>query len=64
MVCGSISFAAIAITIFMRSRLKLFGGEELGGLIKYRLILRFLFVLLWIVYLVLSGLVNYCHIDI
>jgi len=48
----------------MIRRLKIFGGGELGGPTKYRLISSFLFVLLWIGYLVLSGLENYCHINI
>jgi len=58
------SFAAVAVTILMIRRLKIFGGGELGGPTKYRLISSFLFVLLWIGYLVLSGLENYCHINI
>jgi solute carrier family 8 (sodium/calcium exchanger) len=58
------SFAAIAVIILMIRRLKIFGGGELGGPRKYRLISSFLFLLLWIVYLVLSGLENYCHINV
>ncbi len=58
------SFAAVAVTLLMIRRLKFFGGGELGGPMKYRLISSFLFVLLWIAYLVLSGLENYCHINI
>ncbi len=58
------SFAAVAVIILMIRRLKFFGGGELGGPMKYRLISSFLYILLWIGYLVLSGLENYCHINI
>ncbi|CAF0962266.1 unnamed protein product, partial [Adineta ricciae] len=58
------SFAAVAVIILLIKRLKVFGGGELGGPLKYRLISSFIFLLLWIVYLVLSGLENYCHINL
>jgi solute carrier family 8 (sodium/calcium exchanger) len=58
------SFAAIAIGLLLIRRLKYFGGGELGGPTKYRIISSILFLLLWIVYLVLSGLENYCHINL
>nr|BAJ95058.1 predicted protein [Hordeum vulgare subsp. vulgare] len=58
------SFAAVAVIILLVKRLKVFGGGELGGPLKYRLISSFIFLLLWIVYLVLSGLENYCHINV
>ncbi len=58
------SFAFIAIIILMFRRLKIFGGGELGGPLRFRLISSFLFLSLWIAYLVLSGLENYCHINI
>lgn len=58
------SFAAVAVIILMIRRLKFFGGGELGGPRKYRLISCFLFLTLWIAYLVLSGLENYCHINL
>jgi solute carrier family 8 (sodium/calcium exchanger) len=57
------SFAGVAIILLMIRRLKYFGGGELGGPMKYRIISSLLFLLLWIVYLVLSGLENYCHIS-
>lgn len=58
------SFAAIAVIILLIRRLKVFGGGELGGPMKYRVISSLLFLLLWVVYLVLSGLENYCHINV
>lgn len=58
------SFAAIAVILLLIRRLKMFGGGELGGPMKYRFISSLLFLLLWIVYLVLSGLENYCHINL
>ena len=58
------SFAAVAVIILLIKRLKVFGGGELGGPLKYRLISSFIFLLLWVVYLVLSGLENYCHINV
>ena len=58
------SFAVVAVIILMLRRLKVFGGGELGGPLKFRLISSSLFMLLWIVYLVLSGLENYCHINV
>lgn len=58
------SFAGIAITLLMIRRLKVFGGGELGGPLKYRIISSCMFVLLWIGYLVFSGLENYCHIHV
>ena len=58
------TFAAVGIVILLIRRLSIFGGGELGGPLKYRLISSFLFLLLWIVYLVLSGLENYCHINV
>jgi len=58
------SFAAVAIVILLIRRLKVFGGGELGGPTKYRIISSFLFLLLWIAYLILSGLENYCHINV
>ncbi|CAF1233019.1 unnamed protein product [Adineta ricciae] len=58
------SFAAVAVIILLIKRLKVFGGGELGGPLKYRLISSFIFFLLWVVYLVLSGLENYCHINV
>lgn len=58
------SFAAIAVILLLIRRLKVFGGGELGGPMKYRFIFSLLFLLLWIVYLVLSGLENYCHISL
>ncbi|CAF0882793.1 unnamed protein product [Adineta steineri] len=58
------SFAGVAVTLLMLRRLKCFGGGELGGPLKFRLISSFLFVSLWISYLVLSGLENYCHINV
>ncbi|CAF1111567.1 unnamed protein product [Rotaria sordida] len=58
------SFAGIAIILLMIRRLKFFGGGELGGPTKYRIISSLLFLLLWIAYLVLSGLENYCHIRV
>jgi solute carrier family 8 (sodium/calcium exchanger) len=58
------SFAAVAVIMLMIRRLKVFGGGELGGPRKYRFISSFLFLLLWIAYLVLSGLENYCHINV
>jgi solute carrier family 8 (sodium/calcium exchanger) len=57
------SFAAFAVLILLIRRLKFIGGE-LGGPTKYRLISSFLFLVLWIAYLVLSGLENYCHINV
>ena len=58
------SFAGVAVIMLMIRRLKFFGGGELGGPKKYRYVSSFLFLLLWIVYLVLSGLENYCHINV
>ncbi|UJR08953.1 hypothetical protein I4U23_013205 [Adineta vaga] len=58
------SFAAVAVVILLVRRLKVFGGGELGGPMKYRLISSSIFLLLWIAYLVLSGLENYCHISL
>jgi solute carrier family 8 (sodium/calcium exchanger) len=58
------TFAAVAVTILMIRRLKFFGGGELGGPMKYRLVSSSLLLLLWIAYLVLSGLENYCHINV
>jgi len=58
------SFAAIAVVLLLLRRLKIFGGGELGGPRKLRWISSSLFLLLWIVYLVLSGLENYCHINL
>ncbi len=57
------SFAAVAVMILLVRRLKFFGGGELGGPMKYRIISSILFLSLWIAYLVLSGLENYCHIN-
>ncbi len=58
------SFAAVAIFLLLIRRLKFFGGGELGGPMKYRVISSLLFLSLWIAYLVLSGLENYCHINL
>ncbi|CAF3715207.1 unnamed protein product [Rotaria sp. Silwood1] len=58
------SFAGVAIILLMIRRLKIFGGGELGGPTKYRIISSLLFLLLWILYLILSGLENYCHIRV
>ncbi|CAF3448082.1 unnamed protein product [Rotaria sp. Silwood1] len=58
------SFAGVAIVILLIRRLKIFGGGELGGPLKYRLISSSIFLLLWIFYLILSGLENYCHINV
>ncbi|CAF1651990.1 unnamed protein product, partial [Didymodactylos carnosus] len=48
------SFAAVAILLLMLRRLKCFGGGELGGPFKYRVISSLLFLLLWIFYLIFS----------
>ncbi|CAF2117102.1 unnamed protein product [Rotaria magnacalcarata] len=58
------SFAAVAVIILMIRRLKFFGGGELGGPFKYRAISSAIFFSLWIAYLILSGLENYCHINV
>jgi len=58
------SFAGFAVVLLMIRRLKVFGGGELGGPTRYRYISSLIFLLLWIAYLVLSGLENYCHINI
>ena len=58
------SFAGVAVILLMIRRLKCFGGGELGGPKKYRIISSCLFLSLWIAYLVLSGLENYCHINV
>lgn len=58
------TFAAVAVVILLIRRLKFFGGGELGGPTRYRIISSSLFLLLWIAYLVLSGLENYCHINL
>ena len=58
------SFAAVAIVLLLIRRLKYFGGGELGGPTKYRIISSLLFLSLWLVYLVLSGLENYCRINL
>ncbi|CAF0787000.1 unnamed protein product [Rotaria sordida] len=58
------SFAAVTVVILLIRRLKFFGGGELGGPWKYRLISSAIFISLWIAYLILSGLENYCHINI
>ncbi|CAF0879782.1 unnamed protein product [Adineta steineri] len=58
------TFAAVAVTILLLRRLKCFGGGELGGPMKWRIISSLLFLSLWITYLVLSGLENYCHINL
>ncbi|CAF1329403.1 unnamed protein product, partial [Didymodactylos carnosus] len=58
------SFAAVAVVLLMLRRLKCFGGGELGGPFKYRVISSLLFLLLWIFYLIFSGLENYCHINL
>lgn len=58
------SFAGVALVILLVRRLRVFGGGELGGPRKCRFISSFLFLMLWIVYLVLSGLENYCHINL
>lgn len=58
------SFAAVGIIILMIKRLNYFGGGELGGPMRFRIISSLLFLCLWIFYLVLSGLENYCHIRV
>ena len=58
------SFAAVAVFILMIRRLKFISGGELGGPMKYRFVSSLFFLSLWISYLVLSGLENYCHIHV
>ncbi|CAF4523136.1 unnamed protein product [Rotaria socialis] len=58
------SFAAVGFIMLLVRRLKCFGGGELGGPTKFRVISSLLFLSLWIAYLILSGLENYCHIQL
>lgn len=58
------SFASFAVVLLLIRRLQCFGGGELGGPFKYRLLSSSIFLSFWIAYLVLSGLENYCHINV
>ncbi|QDZ24373.1 sodium/calcium exchanger protein [Chloropicon primus] len=51
--------AALAIGVFFLSRLKRFGGGELGGTYNQKLYKGIFFISLWVLYLILSGLYIY-----
>ena len=56
-------FAIICIVILMVRRFVPFIGAELGGPMKYKIITSAIFIFLWILYIILSSLVSYEHID-
>lgn len=51
--------AALAIGVFFLSRMKRFGGGELGGTYNQKLFKGVFFITLWVIYLVFSGLYIY-----
>lgn len=56
-------FAIICIVILMVRRFLPFIGAELGGPMKYKIPTAAIFVSLWVLYIILSSLVSYGHID-
>jgi len=56
-------FAIICIVILMARRFLPFIGAELGGPMIYKIITASIFIFLWILYIILSALVSYDHID-
>lgn len=56
-------FALFATAMIVLRRAKLFGGGELGGPKGLKYMYGGCFILLWLAYIVLAGLENYCHIE-
>ena len=56
-------FAIICVIALMARRFLPFIGAELGGPMKYKIPTSAFFILLWVLYIVLSSLVSYEHID-
>lgn len=56
-------FAIVCIVILMVRRFFPSIGAELGGPMMYRIPTAIMFVFLWVLYIVLSSLVSYGHID-
>ena len=55
-------FGFIAITIMLIRRIPSI-GEELGGPPPYKKLTSGFFILLWVLYVLLSSLENYCYIE-
>ena len=58
-----VSFVCLTV-LFLRRYLKVFGRGELGGPPVPKYLTSFLFVLLWVIYIVLSSLQAYGHINV
>ena len=56
-------FAIICVVLLMVRRFVPFIGAELGGPMKYKIITGCVFVSLWVLYIILSSLVSYGHIN-
>lgn len=54
-------FAVLTIILLVSRRHRIVGGE-LGGPPKYKYITSFILVSFWIFYLLLTGLMSYCHV--
>lgn len=54
-------FAFICIAIMLLRRMPFIGGE-LGGPKKYKIATSIIFIMLWVMYVLLSSLESYCHI--